>query len=744
MLGTDQQKAAVQAWEEELQAKHNSRWFASLLFKQGETVFRRFSDYYSQLTALPRRTRRTMQRKWATTLAAAAMAFALSGLPNINVARAAADIMVDGKNCTLMDAITAANTDTAVGGCDAGSGADTLILTKDIVLKAIDNNDFGYSGTPVITSEITIEGNGHKIKRDSNDPFRILTVAGGQLHLNNSVITGGHAEVGGGILVHGGLLYMDHSTVTGNEADTSGGGIALVGNGSDAKYSNALVLSSVVEKNVAGESGGGIAAKDGGFVLALQSTITGNEAGQFGGGILAENNSVAWSKYSSITENTAVYGGGGTASVGDTLVIIGASTVSGNEASGADSVGGGVLSLENTGSSKYGTFIFNSTIANNEADFGGGIGNIGSGTAVLASTVAGNTAHQEGGGIWNNSGFVDLYSSIVAGNDATIGAEIANHDSIDSQDNLFGHSGVSNSDALAGFTPDGTDFLATSDESDVALRDIMDTSGSKPRLRDNGGPTLTIALVPGSPAIDGSGDDRTGESYFSWDQRGYVRDSNADIGAFEFGSEPLPATCEIDGDIPVPIGNGPINVIRGTEGNDKIKGTSGNDIIIGNGGNDRLEGLGGNDCLIGNAGDDQLYGDEGNDILWGGDLDNATIYSSKDRDKLYGDAGDDEMHGGGDKDRLDGNDGNDMMYGDDGDDTMVGHDGDDTMYGGAGKDNMRGDDGNDTMYGEAGDDKLYGRQGDDILDGGDNNDQLDGSDGTDTCIDGEKLKSCEA
>ncbi|MCA9967559.1 MAG: hypothetical protein KC423_25090 [Anaerolineales bacterium] len=706
MLGTDQQKAAVQAWEEELQAKHNSRWFASLLFKQGETVFQRFSDYYSQLTALPRRTRRTVQRKWATTLAAAAMAFALSGLPNINVARAAADIMVDGKNCTLMDAITAANTDAVVGGCD-GTSSNTLILTKDIVLKAIDNTDFGYSGTPVITSEITIEGNGHKIKRDSNDPFRILTVAGGQLQLNNSVITGGHAEVGGGILVHGGLLHMDHSTVTGNEADTSGGGIA---------------------------------AKGGGFVLALQSTITGNEAGQFGGGILAENNSVAWSKYSSITENTAVYGGGGTASVGDAILIIGASTVSGNEASGADSAGGGVLSLENTGSSKYGTFIFNSTIANNEAGFGGGIGNYSAGTAVLASTVAGNTAHQEGGGIWNNSGFVDLYSSIVAGNDATIGAEIANHDSIDSQDNLFGHSGVSNSDALAGFTPDGTDFLATSDENNVALGNIMDTSGSNPRLRDNGGPTLTIALVPGSPAIDGSGDDRTGETYVSLDQRGFVRDSNADIGAFEFGSEPLPATCEVT----APIFNGPVNVIRGTEGNDKIKGTSGNDLIIGNGGNDRLEGLGGNDCLIGNAGDDQLYGDEGNDILWGGELGNATVYSSKDRDKLYGDAGDDEMHGGGDKDRLDGNDGDDMMYGDDGDDTMVGHDGDDTMYGGAGKDNMRGDDGNDTMYGEAGDDKLYGRQGDDILDGGDNNDQLDGSDGTDTCIDGEKLKSCEA
>ena len=186
------------------------------------------------------------------------------------------------------------------------------------------------------------------------------------------------------------------------------------------------------------------------------------------------------------------------------------------------------------------------------------------------------------------------------------------------------------------------------------------------------------------------------------------------------------------------------NVIHGTPKNDKIKGTPGNDIIIGYGGNDRLEGMGGNDCLIGGPGDDKLYGDEGNDILWGGEVDNATVYDSKDRDKLYGDDGDDELHGGGDKDRLDGNDGDDTLYGDDGDDTMVGHDGDDTMYGGNGRDNMRGDDGNDTMYGEAGDDRLYGRQGDDTLDGGDNNDQLDGSAGTDTCIDGEKLKSCES
>ncbi|MEZ4512632.1 MAG: hypothetical protein R3C62_12215 [Chloroflexota bacterium] len=196
-----------------------------------------------------------------------------------------------------------------------------------------------------------------------------------------------------------------------------------------------------------------------------------------------------------------------------------------------------------------------------------------------------------------------------------------------------------------------------------------------------------------------------------------------------------PATCDVTAEY--------VNVIHGTDRNDKLTGTPDNDIIFGYGGNDRIEGMGGNDCLIGGPGNDQLFGDEGSDILWGGEVDNSTVYPSKDRDTLYGGDGNDELHGGGDKDRLDGDDGDDTLYGDDGDDTMVGHDGDDTMYGGSGRDNMRGDDGNDRMYGEAGNDRLYGRQGDDLLDGGSDVDQLDGSAGTDTCVAGEKLKSCE-
>ncbi|MCY3799271.1 MAG: LysM domain-containing protein [Chloroflexi bacterium] len=61
----------------------------------------------------------------------------------------AAEIYVDGLACQLQDAITAANSDTAVYGCSAGAGADTLILTRDVKLQLGD--------LPSVTSDITIE-----------------------------------------------------------------------------------------------------------------------------------------------------------------------------------------------------------------------------------------------------------------------------------------------------------------------------------------------------------------------------------------------------------------------------------------------------------------------------------------------------------------------------------------------------------------------------------------------------------
>ncbi|MCB9434604.1 MAG: PD40 domain-containing protein [Ardenticatenaceae bacterium] len=214
------------------------------------------------------------------------------------------------------------------------------------------------------------------------------------------------------------------------------------------------------------------------------------------------------------------------------------------------------------------------------------------------------------------------------------------------------------------------------------------------------------------------------------------------------------ATCDI---------NSPyVNVIIGTDKNDKLTGTDGDDVILGLGGNDRLEGLGGNDCLIGGPGHDQLYGDEGNDLLWGGEWENTAVYSQKDRDKLYGGAGNDQMYGGGDQDRLDGGhgddlgyggddkdklygkDGNDELYGEGGNDTLKGDDGDDFVYGGSGNDHVEGNNGNDVLAGDDHNDKLYGGPGDDMLDGGaGDDDTLEGSKGIDNCINGARLRGCE-
>ena len=66
----------------------------------------------------------------------------------------------------LADAIGAANNDAPTGGCQAGRGADLILLEADITLAA---------ELPAITTNISIHGNGHTISGD--EKFRIFQVA---------------------------------------------------------------------------------------------------------------------------------------------------------------------------------------------------------------------------------------------------------------------------------------------------------------------------------------------------------------------------------------------------------------------------------------------------------------------------------------------------------------------------------------------------------------------------------------
>jgi Ca2+-binding RTX toxin-like protein len=114
-------------------------------------------------------------------------------------------------------------------------------------------------------------------------------------------------------------------------------------------------------------------------------------------------------------------------------------------------------------------------------------------------------------------------------------------------------------------------------------------------LANNGGSTLTHALLAGSPAINAGGKGVTAA-----DQRGVPR-STPDIGAYEF------ARC----------GGRVVNRV-GTSGKDKLVGTNKADGILGLGGKDTLKGRAGSDGLCGGKGKDTLIGGKGKDVCKGG------------------------------------------------------------------------------------------------------------------------------
>jgi hypothetical protein len=517
----------------------------------------RFTAYYTQLRALPRRVRRALQRQWRLPLAGVALLLALGQRPGL-----AAMIPVGGA-CTLVDAITAANTDTATGGCPAGSGADTILLPAGSTqtLTEVNNSTYGPTGLPVISSVITIAGQGSTIARDPEAPeFRLMAVDSlGNLTLQETTVSGGLSSTynGGGVANYGTLTVM-HSTIASNTAVSycpyeigcyggRGGGVHSSG--------PLTVTTSTITGNVAAYGGG---VHSSGPLTVTTSTITGNTtygrvliAG--GGGVYSSGPCTVTT--STIMGNAASYGGG---VVNRGPCVVTTSTIVGNSTFGG--VGGGVV---NAGTLTVRT----STITGNTAAAsGGGVVNDGTLT-MLNSTITGNVAEDGvgvvGGGVWNafSYGTLTLARTLVSGNTATTGPEIANDGTVLADNhNLFGVDGTA---GVEGFTPGATDIVPPAG---TQLADILN-----PTLAFNGGPTQTHALVPGSPAIDAGGTDcadATGDS-LATDQRGRPRvvDGNSDgipacdIGAVEFFPM-VNALVALAGDVdtafdPTPVVGGP-------------------------------------------------------------------------------------------------------------------------------------------------------------------------------------------
>jgi hypothetical protein len=283
--------------------------------------------------------------------------------------------------------------------------------------------------------------------------------------------------------------------------------------------------------------GGGAISNDGGALVIQNATISGN-SGVFAGGGIYNFYGAATVTNSTISGNVITGGtGGGIYNVGDTSrgrgrLTITSSTISGNSASDSNSGLGG----------------------------GGGINTGGSSATIEASTISGNTGQFRAGGV--NGSFISK-NTIIALNTAPSGPDV--YGTLTSENfNLIGNN--------SGVTIMSAQFA---DQIGTPASPIDPLLGP---LQDNGGPTLTRALLSGSPAID-KGD----SSSFSTDQRGFPRPidtpaiadvgDGGDIGAFEFGSSlATPTPTPTPTATPGLVGNVSTRLPVGTDDNVLIEG----------------------------------------------------------------------------------------------------------------------------------------------------------------------------
>lgn len=186
--------------------------------------------------------------------------------------------------------------------------------------------------------------------------------------------------------------------------------------------------------------------------------------------------------------------------------------------------------------------LFNGSLANlqvrqsaiygNSSRGGGGLMNYGSGD-LFNTTLSGNSAAGGstpfGGALWNRSR-LQLVFCTIAENSANSGGGINNTGTVSMVNTLLAANMGGNCRSITGFVSNGHN-LDSDNSCGLTAADLKNIDPRLAPLHDNGGPTLTHALNPGSPAID-AGKTVVG---ITTDQRGFARPQRKafDIGAFE-------------------------------------------------------------------------------------------------------------------------------------------------------------------------------------------------------------------
>ncbi len=288
-----------------------------------------------------------------------------------------------------------------------------------------------------------------------------------------------------------------------------------------------------------GQAGsGGAIANWMGFLVISNSTFQNNQAA--GGGAISNDRGVLTIISSTFQNNQATLGGA--ISNDNGVLTIANSTFQSNHATGGGAIAtqGGQLSISGC------------TFQANQATGGGGVENVQATVLITNSTFQGNQGGA--GAIENLSGKVVVTNSTFADNSNHAGSTITNLNLLQSRlgrpagivqlTNTIIDARSGNRRACEGSITDGGSNLQYP-FSDCGTSIPVADPKLQP-LADNGGPTMTMALAPDSPAIR-AGDRGTcmSQSIGNIDQRGFQRIENpgdatspaCDIGAFQHGRQ---------------------------------------------------------------------------------------------------------------------------------------------------------------------------------------------------------------
>ncbi|MEA3019872.1 MAG: hypothetical protein QOI47_1396, partial [Actinomycetota bacterium] len=402
-------------------------------------------------------------------------------------------------------AISGSGTVTVIDSTVSGNGGwgavsnewgNTLTITGSTFSG--NSNPGGYGGAilqnspaarPAGTTTITGStfSNNSVVRAGSSGAGGAINIQRGTLNVTGSTFSGNSGSYDGGAIVNHGTATVDTTTFSGNSVSSYGGAISTTGSAAATTITN-----SVFSANTSSDLGGALDNQSGGTTNVTNSSLTGNTAPSGGGAI-------------------SNYDFGGT---NNAKLTISGTTFAQNRSNNGGAIynigSGSALTVRNT------TFSANGSSA---TVYGGAIFNYYGSTATIAgSTFAGN-ASGYGAAIANYSGTLTIGASVIERVTTTV-ANCYNTGGtiVDSGYNLSNDSGS------------GCGFSA------ILRHDLVNRSASLTALGSNGGPTQTLALQLGSPAID----------YIplstglcgATDQRGFLRpdpgETACDIGAYEF------------------------------------------------------------------------------------------------------------------------------------------------------------------------------------------------------------------